>query len=307
MNCESAGRNISLFLYGELSLEEEQSFQDHLDQCDECRTALEKERRLHAALDAREMAPEPELVARCRRDLTAHIEAARIEAAPRRGGFRQWLERLFDVRIGALVRPAGAVALVALGFFASRWTAQPGAGIALRPVNSLEPVVTHVRYLNSEPSGRVQLLLEETRQRTVSGNAGDGQIRRLLLAAARESADAGVRAESMDLLVGKPSGELRPLLLYALQHDPNPGVRLKALDALKTDAAGPEVRDVLSRVLLTDDNPGVRAQAIDLLVLRTKDCKIGVFQEVMQKENNSYVRLRCQRALEEMNASVGTF
>jgi hypothetical protein len=33
----------------------------------------------------------------------------------------------------------------------------------------------------------------------------------------------------------------------------------------------------------------------------------GVLQEVVQKENNSYVRLRCQRALEDMNASVGTF
>lgn len=303
MNCESAGRSIFLFLYGELSLEEEQSFQDHLDQCGECRQAVEKAKRLHAALDAREMAPDAALVARCRSDLASRIESA----AGRRVGLRNWFERLFDVRIGALARPAGAVALVALGFFAARWTAQPGAGFALRPGNSLEPVVTHVRYLNSEPSGQVQLLLEETRQRTVSGSAGDGQIRRLLLAAARESADAGVRAESMDLLRGRPSGELRPLLLYALQHDPNPGVRLKALDALKTDAAGPEVRDVLSRVLLTDDNPGVRAQAIDLLVLRTKDCKIGVFQEVMQKENNNYVRLRCQRALEEMNASVGTF
>ena len=41
MNCESVVRNTPLFLYGELSLEEEQSFQDHLDQCGECRKAVE--------------------------------------------------------------------------------------------------------------------------------------------------------------------------------------------------------------------------------------------------------------------------
>jgi hypothetical protein len=28
---------------------------------------------------------------------------------------------------------------------------------------------------------------------------------------------------------------------------------------------------------------------------------------VVQRENNSYVRLRCEKALQEMNASVGIF
>jgi hypothetical protein len=168
--------------------------------------------------------------------------------------------------------------------------------------------VTRIRYLNPEPSGNVQILLEETRQRTISGSPEDNRIRPLLLEAARESADPGVRAESMGLLtVRQPSADLRPVLLYALQHDPNPGVRLKALDALKTDAADSDVRDVLARILLTDDNPGVRAQAIDLLVQHKEQSTVGVLQELVQKENNSYVRLRCQRALEDMNASVGTF
>lgn len=31
MNCESVSKSLSIFLYGELPLEEEQAFQDHLD------------------------------------------------------------------------------------------------------------------------------------------------------------------------------------------------------------------------------------------------------------------------------------
>jgi HEAT repeat protein len=165
-----------------------------------------------------------------------------------------------------------------------------------------------VRYLESGPSGRVHLVVDETRQRELSGTVDDDQIRRLLLAAARESSDAGLRAESMDVLKAeRTAGELRPVLLYALQHDSNPGVRLKALDALKAYGGEADVRAVLTQVLLTDDNPGVRAQAIDLLVEHKGGMTAGVLQEVVQKENNSYVRLRCQRALEDMNASVGTF
>lgn len=302
MNCESVGKNTALFLYGELSLEEEQSFQDHLDACGECRKMFESEKRLHELLDRREMVPEPALAVRCRRDLAQRIEAS----GPRRSTVRNWLDRLFDLRVAALVRPVGALALVALGFFTARWTAVPGTGAF--SASGSGPVVTRVRYLNPEPSGKVQVLLEETRERTLSGSPDDDQIRRLLLAAARDSSDAGVRAESMDLLrVRQSAGELRPLLLYLLQHDPNPGVRLKALDGLKTYSADREVRGVLSQVLLKDENPGVRAQAIDLLVQHEDDSTVAVLQELVQKDDNSYVRLRCQRALDEMNASVGTF
>jgi hypothetical protein len=301
MNCESVKDQTGLFLYGELSLEEEQSFQEHLDACGECRNAFESEKRLHQLLDAREVAPDPVLLARCRRDLARRIESS----APPRATVRSWLERLFDLRIATLARPVGALALVALGFFAARWTSGPAA--LPRVAGNSEPVITRVRYLNPEPSGKVQLMVEETRQRTLSGSADDEQIRRLLLAAARESADPGVRAESMDLLNDRHAPDVRPVLLYALQHDSNPGVRLKALDALKAYSADSDVRAVLSKILLTDDNPGVRAQAIDLLVQHKEDATVGVLQELVQKENNNYVRLRCQRALDEMNASVGTF
>jgi HEAT repeats/Putative zinc-finger len=303
MNCESVKKNAALFLYGELSLEEEQSFQDHIEACAECRQAFESEKRVHQALDGREMEPEPALLARCRRDLAGRIEGA----APPRNTLRQWLAGFFDLRVAALARPAGAVALVALGFFAARWTSNAPAG--LRPSDSgADPVVTRVRYLQPDAAGKVQMMVEETRQRVLTGKADDDQIHRLLLVAARESSDPGLRAESMDLLKARnAAGEMRPVLLYALEHDPNPGIRLKALDALKPYGADSEVRTALAQVLLADDNPGVRAQAIDLLVQHKRDDTVGVLQEVVQKENNTYVRQRCQKALEEMNASVGTF
>ena len=57
MNCESVQKNASLFLYGELSLEQEQELQDHLDLCQPCRKAIEGEKAIHRALDAREMEP----------------------------------------------------------------------------------------------------------------------------------------------------------------------------------------------------------------------------------------------------------
>jgi HEAT repeat protein len=304
MNCESVKKNAALFLYGELTIEEEQSFQDHIEACADCRQEFEAEKRVHAALDRRETDIDPALLVRCRRDLSLRLEGAQR----RRGGLREWWARLSDLRIAALARPAAALALVALGFFAARLTSTKPTDQPQIASRSTDAPVMHVRYLQPGPSGQVHLVVDETTQRTLTGTVNDDQIRRLLLTAARESTDPGLRAESMDVLKAQRApGELRPVLLYALEHDSNPGVRLKALDALKPYAGEADVREALTRILLADENPGVRAQAIDLLVEHKGEMTAGVLQEVVQKENNSYVRLRCQRALEDMNASVGTF
>jgi HEAT repeat protein len=203
------------------------------------------------------------------------------------------------------MRPAGALALVALGFFAARWTSPPPAAAP----RSSEPVFSRIRYVQPEASGRVQLVLEETRQRVVTGDPQDESIHRLLLAAARDAADPGLRVESMDILKARPaSNDVRAALLHALQQDPNPGVRLKALDALRPYVAQTEVRGVLAKVLLSDENPGVRTQAIDLLTQqKDNEAMVGLLQQLIQKDDNTYVRLKCRQALQDMNASVGTF
>ena len=90
-------------------------------------------------------------------------------------------------------------------------------------------------------------------------------------------------------------------------HDSNAGVRLKALDGLKDFADDPQTRQTLAQVLLRDDNPGVRTQVIDLLIRHRSDSMVGVLQELMVKEDNGYIRMRCQRALHDMNASVETY
>jgi HEAT repeat protein len=90
-------------------------------------------------------------------------------------------------------------------------------------------------------------------------------------------------------------------------HDPNAGVRLKALEGLKSLGGDAQVRRTLAQALITDDNPAVRMQVVDLLVANRDDAMVGVLQGVVQREDNSYVRQKCEKALKEVNASIGTF
>jgi hypothetical protein len=309
MNCEDMGRSIPLYFYGELPAEEEERVEDHLDGCEPCRVELERLRAVAAALDRREMPLPAALLSECRHDLTAAIRSgaslAALPAPAHRGpSLGERLSALASALWG-LRQPIGAVALLAVGYFAAQLTparTRPAGG------DPGEPLVARVRSVQPDASGRVRISLEEVRNRVVSGRMDDGNIQRLLLAASRDETDPGVRVESMEILKDHAgSAEVRAALLNSVAHDANPGVRMKALEGLKSFAADAEVRKMLSQILQNDDNPGVRIQAIDMLTSNHDDSVVGVLQNMVGKEDNSYVKWRCEKALKDMNASVGTF
>src|ERR1017187_5010799 len=85
------------------------------------------------------------------------------------------------------------------------------------------------------------------------------------------------------------------------------GVRLEALKGLKPLLGDPAVRKALLQVLRADDNPAVRKEVVDVLVAQRDDSMVSALQNVYQKEDNNYIRLKLQKALKDMNASIGTF
>lgn len=311
MSCDSVAKLIPLYFYGELPPEEEERLEQHLHACAGCGREMERQRRLAAAMDRREIDIPPFLLEECRAGLMAALEREQAPAPERHASKGPWTLFLEAMRatlagFGRLRQPVGALALVAVGFFAARFTTTPGPRETAAVAPS-EQVYSTVRSVQSDPAGRVRIAFDETRRREIFGSAGDQNIQRLLLAAAHEDNPA-VRVQSVDLLKNlSESTEVRDALLNALATDSNPGVRLKALDGLKPLAADAEVRSALAQVLMTDDYPAIRMQAVDLLVEHRDGAMVGVLQSLVQKDSSDYVRLKCEKALKDMNASVGTF
>jgi hypothetical protein len=319
MTCDSILKLIPLYYYGELTPEEEERVEEHTHACPACLREVERQRTLAAALDRRQVALPPMLLGDCRSDLLAAIQggAPRV-AIPARGAWRLFLDAisssLSGAFLGGIVRlrqPLGAVALIAVGFFAARLvnTSAPSAtgGLLTSLTTPTDDVYSTVRSVQPDNSGGVAISLDETRKKVVKGSMNDANIQRLLLAAAHEDNPA-VRVESVDLLRSQSgSSEVRDALLNVLSADSNAGVRLKALEGLKPLAGDPEVRKTLRNALLTDDNVAVRMQVIDLLVANRDDNMVGMMQGLVQKENNNSVRLKLEKALRDMNASPGRF
>jgi len=300
-SCEAVLEAIPLYFYGELAPPEEDQVEEHLHSCPSCAREMERQRALGAALVARQTEPPVAFLEECRAGLTAAIAGVpgqHSNSTP--GPWRLFLAAVEQSFAGLtrLRMPMGAAALIALGFVAARLTPQSPA---------VDPVFHTVRSIQPDGSGRVQISLDETQRRVVSGRLDDQNIQQLLVAAARGENESA-RLESVGVLKDRAEASpVRDALLNAVAHDPNAGVRLAALEGLKRVASDSDVRKTLAHVLLTDEDPAVRIQVVDLLVAHRDDALAGVLQNLVEKDNNNYVRLKSEQALKAINASVGTF
>lgn len=271
---------------------------------------IERERGIHASADMLEITPSPSLLRDCREDLFLRI-AEEPARAPASGWWDKFVDAIALRPAAGWFRPAGAMTLVALGFAIARFVPMGDLLPHMGTAGFADAGPGHVRYVERAPGGRVQIVLDETRQRIVSGNLEEQPIRALLLSAAKDPSDPGLRAETVDIL-NSQAADFRDALIYAVEHDQNAGVRMKAMDGLKQFSRDPEVRTALKYVLLSDSNSGLRTQAIDLLVNANTPAldreMVGTLQELMERgEQLSYVRERCRRVLESMNASAETY
>jgi hypothetical protein len=305
MTCSAVRDQFALLLYGELRFDEEERVESHLDGCAECKAALERQRSLHAAMDAVAMKPSTALLERCREDLAASLARAHVET--REPGWWEQFLSSFHVK---WFQPVGALALLAIGFFGGQMTpALNFLGGNTSGLNLAGIAGSRVRNVSTQPDGRVEIVLDEMRERKVTGSMNDQAIRALLVSAAKDASDPNLRAGTVSILVNAgDAADVRNVLVFAMEHDQSADVRLRAMEGLKTHANDPTVQAALAQMLLREGNRGMRTQAIDLLADQEEqelDRQIvGALQELMSREEDSYVRERCQRVLRTMKASA---
>ena len=305
MKCEDIVHAIPLYLYGEVSPAMEEMVEDHVAVCAACAREFKVQKAIHAALDTRELPPPAGLLLECRGDLSRRMGR---ETVHHRGrfGLGDWFRDVMHEGLRLRV-PVGAMALIAIGYLGARLTGTLATGTSNAGLDS-GSFSSVVRSIEPQASGTVRVALDEVHRREVTGRLDDEKIQRLLLEAVRQENNPGVRVESVGMLKEcAQSSPVRAALLDAVAHDQNAGVRLKALEGLKAFAGDPAVRQTLAQVLLHDDNPGVRIETIDVLTSHHDDAMVGILQDVFQKEDNHYVRIRVQNALQEMHATLGTF
>jgi len=167
-----------------------------------------------------------------------------------------------------------------------------------------EASITGISSVTQDPvTNQINIKYNTVSTQEAQGSMNDQRIQQLLLFAARNNYNSGVRMDSVELLTQKPSDpQIREELIYALQNDSNPGVRLKSLDALgkfvKDDV---KVRDAMLAALVNDSNPGVRTEALRMLEPVKADGSVrGVLMTLAAKDQNQYIRSQARTQLAQL-------
>ena len=192
MDCAQARMHFALLLYGELTFDQEENVDAHLDTCAQCRAALERQKSLHAAFDELAIEPPAALLRECRADLAAAMRDPALVAGVRLGpGTPQsglW-DRFVEFLTGGFVlRPVTALALLLVGFAGARLMPELGGnflnGTFFGGANPA--AIARVSDVEAQNDGSVRIVVDQTRQRTITGDLDDQRIRTLLLEAVRD-------------------------------------------------------------------------------------------------------------------------
>jgi len=164
--------------------------------------------------------------------------------------------------------------------------------------------IAGIRSVTQEPgSNQVSIKYDTVLTQEAQGSLNDQRIQQLLLFAAHNNYNSGVRLDSVDLLTQAPDdSRVREALMYALLNDTNPGVRLKALDGLSGFVRqDPQVRDEVLRALISDTNSGVRMQALRLVEPMKTDSNVrSVLTRLSQTDQNVSIRSQARTMLAQM-------
>ena len=307
MNCQWVKDNAFLFAYDELPDDQRFEFEQHVGRCSGCAEEVKALRGLRDAMSAVPvLEPTPSLLASARMRLQEQLEIAEQDR-----GWKRWFADPFAMLHGLKFSPALAAVVLLVGFGGGvgatyklvKSTSGPQSPI-LTPGPSANPTqasIAGISEIQREPnSDKVQIKYNTLTPQVAEGNMNDPQIQQLLVFAARNNVNSGIRLNSVNLLTQNPQDQkIREALIASLRYDTNPGVRLKTLEALgsyvKDDVT---VRDAIVESLLHDGNPGVRSLALQTLQPVKGDSTVRMaLQFLSEKDKDTAIRRQTRAML----------
>ena len=306
MNCEYVKANAVTLVYDELPDDTKFEMERHVERCASCAAEIGAVRHLQDVMSAAlRPEPTPNLLASSRLRLQEALE----DVEHKRGWHRFFTFDLAGWMHQVRMAPAMAAVLVIVGFAGGtmatwrlRGSAIPGIGVG--QAIPAESNISGIRSINPDPNdaNKVQINYDTVTKQQAQGSLSDPKIQQLLLYAAHNNVNPGVRNDSYDLLT-KQSGDqqVREALIYGLRYDSNAGVRLKAIEALKTYVKDDvHARDAVLEALLNDASPGVRIEAILALDPVKADGRVRrVLQDLAERDHNQYIRRKAQDFLNQ--------
>ncbi|RPI71720.1 MAG: hypothetical protein EHM47_09610 [Ignavibacteriales bacterium] len=314
MNHKKYKEWVQLFLYGELTQDEKDELQKHLDDCNECSAELEKQQRFFSVLSHTPL-PEPDknLLSEARRELNAALKVEKTK--DRWFAFPNF--SLSEFFFSPLRLAFGGTAVLAAGILIGFLLFNNSEKVL--PLNEEEnslalleetTQVKNVRFIDNDPSdGEIEFTVDAVKPLRIKGNVSDPEIQNILTHSILFEDNPGVRLNAINLIntnaLENNDEEIKAALITVAKYDSNLGVRREALKLLRSYPFDSGVREALLYILLNDENSSMRIEAItSLKEIGGKGSgfnqdEISAFREKVNKEENNYVKFQMKTALQE--------
>jgi hypothetical protein len=234
--CDRVQQRLPEYWAGTIAVKDHREIDQHLETCAECKAEADQLGRLWNNLDLLPVeAPRQQVRTRFYEMLDAYrsgIEESAAAAASK----RSWFSWVLPWQL------AGAMAMLAVGFFAGRqFMATPEGGSAKKPDD-----ITQIAQLRGEVNSMRQMMALSLLQ--------------------QQSATDRMRGVNYAYRVDKSNSEVVAALLETVKTDPSVNVRLAAVDAFKNFASNSSARRGLLESVAQQDSPMVQIAIIELLV-----------------------------------------
>jgi len=309
MKCEWVKENILLYVYDEVADDTRYELEQHVARCTNCAGELDSVRHFRTWISQPVVdEPSPNLLASSRMKLQEALETTEQNRFWQRFIIdpTAWLQQMrFSPALAAMLLIVGFAGGIGATYKITSDNREnlPNSAAVISQSPS-ESSISGIRSISQQPgSKQVSIQYDTVSTQQTQGSLNDERIQQLLLYAARNNYNSGVRMDSVDLLTQQPSDpHVREALMYALRYDSNPGVRLKALDGLgpfvKDDL---RVRDAVLEGLMSDSNPGVRTEALRLIEPVRADSSVRiVLQKLAASDHNVYIKSQARTLLAQM-------
>jgi hypothetical protein len=315
MNHKEVQNLIHLYLTDDLDKNTIAKMDEHLAGCRECRSMKDE---TEAMISAVRQAPKVDVD-----DRLLNEARFQLRTALRREINSVSLAERFLEQIRLFVRPrlsmaSGAAVILIAGIVTGYFLGRNSSGSEIAAVNTVgdgqNTRTDNVRIVDYNPqTNELEVAYDVVTRAHTKTRLEDNQTMTLIVKSLFQNTNSESRLRSIDMLrehysrQGEGSSDAMDALMKTACLDESPAVRREAIIALESYSFDSRILETALKALRSDENPGVRIAAINLIALEHRPSKqydqsfVDALKQSMQKDNNSYVRLKSKMLLQEVS------
>jgi len=319
MNHNKYKNLIDEYFFGEINSREKIELEEHLKNCDLCRSEFYSAKLLKDSLQKDEL-PEPgtKLLSEARSELRSKLRTERQKT-----GLWEFINNKFASSFFLTPQlAAAAFSFLIIGMIAGYFIFSTAGTIHYAMENpdpgsqnqqvvlSGDTRINDVRFISKNAAnGTVDFTFDAIKPMHITGKISDPQVQNILTYSMLNGDNPGTRLNTINLINSsnkeQPDPEIKNALLSVVKYDNNQGVRLEAMKLLKKFSFDDEIKSALLYVLQNDSSSGMRIDAMNTLVQANKKGStfnnedLSVLRQKVQQDDNNYIRYQAKTVLKE--------